>query len=234
MTTFSQLVDELVLETRRPDMRNEIGTYLNQTIRELHFEPTKGNAIFYKSNLGEEIVLATLASGQGWTIPDSTIWQTMAAVRFDSVFDLGKPVYPPFLTPGRGLNGRQYFYYQAGDSYFFSGYGGVGAAISLAYYQYVRRLKYYAAGARPAEYDDDSGWTYAAAFDGTPELQASAQRFTTNWLLMRWKEVIAEGLRAKVYKRLSDDLRARTCYSLYSTLRQGLYTSEVAELGSYG
>lgn len=234
MTTFSQLVDELVLETRRPDMRTEICTYLNQTIRELHFEPTKGNTIFYRENLTEESVIATVADGQGWAQPDPAIWQTMAAVRYDSVFDLGKPVYPPFLTPSRGLSGKRFFYYQAGDSFYFSGYGGVGASIALAYFQYPKRLKYYASGARPAEFDDDSGWTYAPAFDGSDDLHASAQRFTTNWLLMRWKEVIAEGLRAKVYKRLSDDSRARTCYSLYSTLRQGLYTSEVAELGSYG
>jgi hypothetical protein len=47
---------------------------------------------------------------------------------------------------------------------------------------------------------------------------------------MRWSDVLREGLRAKVYKRISDQLRAQTSYSLYSQLRQGLFTSEVAEL----
>lgn len=43
---------------------------------------------------------------------------------------------------------------------------------------------------------------------------------------MRWQEVIEEGLRAKIYKRVGDDQRARTSYSLYQSLRKGLVMAE--------
>jgi hypothetical protein len=48
---------------------------------------------------------------------------------------------------------------------------------------------------------------------------------------MRWSDVISEGVRAKLFKRVSDTERARNCYSLYGQLRQGLMTSEVADVG---
>ncbi len=48
---------------------------------------------------------------------------------------------------------------------------------------------------------------------------------------MRWSMVVEEGLRAKIYKRISDTERARTAYSLYAQQRQGLITSERADNG---
>lgn len=234
MTTFSQLVDKMVLETRRPDMRTEIATYLNQTIREVHFDPKSNAVLFYRENLIEEQLIVDKESGFGWKLPDPTCFQGMGLVRYDSINtrdDLTR--YPPELTPGRGMVGKSIFYYRAGPNYYFAGCGGVNAVISLAYYEYPRGLKYYAAGNRPCEYDPDMGFTYAAPFDGSEELHAAAIGFTTNWLLMRWSLVIEEGVRAKVYKRLSDTDRQRTAYSLYSQLRLGLSTSESAALGAF-
>ena len=46
MTTFSQLVDSVVSETKRPDLVSEIATYLNQTIREVHFSADRNAALF--------------------------------------------------------------------------------------------------------------------------------------------------------------------------------------------
>jgi hypothetical protein len=228
MTTFSQLVDDMVLETRRPDMRREIITYLNQTIREVHADPQRNNGIMYRANFTEELLTATSASGFTYEIPDMTRWQAMQVVQF-----LASGVYPPEVIPSRALATKDYYYYRAGNFYHFSGFGGAQSQIAIGYYLYPRRLAYHAPGIRPAEYDPELGWVYNVAFDSTNELRTYAREMVTNWLLMRWVDVISEGLRAKIYKRISDDTRAKTCYSLFSSLRQGLLSNESADLGGY-
>jgi hypothetical protein len=230
MTTFSQLIDEMVIETRRPDLRLEIATYLNQTIREVHFEPSKGNVVLYGENRIEDEITATTDSGQIWDLPNPAIFQAMEAVRFPNC-SLGRLEYAPEARPGPSLRTRPFFYYRSGPSFVFGGtvgYGGVGAKIQLSYFEYPPALKYKDVAVREASYDIESGWTYLDAV--TAEDQAAARAKVSNWILLRWADVLREGLRAKIYKRLSDQLRGQTSYSLYSQLRQGLFTSEVAEL----
>lgn len=230
MTTFSQLVDSLVSETKRPDLVSEITTYLNQTIREVHFTPDRNAAIFYEENFKEELLTSDAESGYSWAIPNPANFQKLAGVKYPNVYDRdSNPVWASPTVPGRHLSGIDNYYYRVGGSIVFSGYGGLNSQIALGWYEFPPSLKYKSVAARPASYDIEDGWTYADGVD-TDELQEAAQILTTNWLLMRWGAVIGEGLRAKVYKRLSDTERARTCYSLYGSLRQGLFTSETAEL----
>lgn len=230
MTTFSQLVDEIVSETKRPDLVSEIARYLNQTIREVHFTSDKNAAIFYIENFKELLLTSDSENGYSWAIPNPANFQKMMAVKFATVYDRdSNNVWPRETTPGRHLSGMDTYFYRVGGSFVFSGYGGNNGQIGIAYYEFPPSLKYKVVAARPASYDVEDGWTYAVGVT-TPELQEAARLLTTNWLLLRWSTVIGEGLRAKVYKRLSDTERARTCYSLYGSLRQGLFTSETAEL----
>src|SRR3546814_4768742 len=67
----------------------------------------------------------------------------------------------------------------------------------------------------------------------TDEEKAAALAKATNWILSRHEDVVAEGARAKVYKRLSDTERARTSYSMYMSLRGGFWSNEVAFTESY-
>lgn len=234
MTTHSQLVDAIIRETHRPDLLSDISDYLNQTVRELHFTPEKGNAIFYQENLRESQLTANLEEGFVWQIPYPALFQGMQAVRYDSLFARdNKPVYSRELLPGRAMSNHEHYHYRAGDTYAFSGYGGLNSNISIAYYEYPRRLRYRVEAERLVQWDDDLGWvSYHADWDDTDELMLDARNLSSNWILVRWRDVVAEGLRAKVYKRLSDDGRARTSYSLYSQLRQGLFTSEISSGGS--
>lgn len=228
MTTFSQLVDDMILETRRPDLVSEIRSYVVQTIRELHNRPDTNAAVQYRNNLKELSLVANVDTGFSWTIPNSTIFQSMQAVRYDSLCDPdGEPVYATERVPGRALRDSKYFYYRATDYFSFANYGGNGAGISLAYYEYPRSLKYYAVADRPASYDSEAGWTYLGGVTD-PDAQAVLREKVTNWLLDRWDMVIKEGVRAKVYKRVADDSRSRTAYSLYAQLRMGLFASETA------
>lgn len=208
-------------------MVNEVVSYVNQTIRELHFHPSNNGAVLYRENLREVLLTANVGTGFGWDIPDPLTFQAMQAVRYDS---RGK--YAREATPSRALAEMDSYFYRAGSRYSFADFGGINATISLAYYEYPRPLAYRPAGSRPATFGVESGWTYAPSVN-TPELQAAARLMTSNWLLMRWADVVAEGVRAKVYKRVSDTERARTSYSLYQSLRMGLVTSESADLGGF-
>lgn len=232
MTTFSQLVDELLSETKRPDLRDDIARYVNQTIRECHFTPGNGAVVPYRENLREVLITANAEEGFGWEIPDPATFQFMQAVRYNSIYTRdAMGVYAHEKLPSRAAQLEPYWFYRAGSNFFFSGYGGLNAVVALAYYEYPRRLKYYIPSIRPANYDPEIGWTYHTDYFPTEELRLAARSYSTNWLLFRWHDVVAEGVRAKVYKRVSDEVRMKASYSLYQQLRQGLYTSEVAELG---
>jgi hypothetical protein len=236
MTTFSQLVDKVVLETSRPDMLSQIADYLNQTIREIHAEPERGKVYFYESNYREAQVTAASETGLTWTIPNVAIFQKELCVRFDNQWSRdGEPVYAEKMTPGPNMHRKDYFYYRGADSLIFGGrigYGGLNAKVSIAYYEYPKGLKYYALADRPATYDYEAGWTYGAGIV-TPEQQLAAQERVSNWVLLRWEQVLLEGLRAKVYKRTGDETRQRTCYSMFMQLRNLLVSSEAGDAGGY-
>ena len=231
MTTFSQLVDIAVSETKRPDLVSEIATYLNQTIREVHFTADRNAALLFPENFRETLLTATSESGFSWSIPNPGTFQAMQVVKYPMVYTrLGEDVYAKMTTPGRHLADLEYYYYRVGGAFVFSGYGGINGQIAIGWFEFPRSLKYKTAAARPASFDIESGWAYPDEVN-TPELEEAARLVSTNWLLLRWHDVLLEGVRAKVYKRLSDTERARTCYSLYGSLRQGLWTSETAEVG---
>ena len=230
MTTFSQLVDEMVRETKRQDLVTDIAKYLNQTIRELHMEPQRGNAVFYRQNRKEAVVTANVDSGQVWEIPNSPRFQGVEAVQFMSVYTDSENPYVKEFSPGVNLARSTFGYYRVGDFFCFKGYGGLNSKIGISWFEFVQAHKYYVPGLNPALYDIEDGWSYLPAFDVDDTTRERARTLTSNWMLLRWKPVIEEGLRAKIYKRLSDESRARTSYSMYTTLRQGLYSSEVADL----
>lgn len=231
MFTFSQMVDEIVSEVKRPDLATEVARYVNQTIRECHFTTDRQAAVFFRDNFNEVLLTADVEEGYSWQMPNLTTFQQMAGVKYPNKFDIhGDPVWAQSTTPGRHLNQLCYYYYQVGQEFVFSGYGGVDANIALGYFAFPSSLKYYTEANRPASYDPETGWTYHASVV-TAEDQEAARLVVTNWLLMRWSDVVSEGVRAKLFKRVSDTERARNCYSLYGQLRQGLITSEVADVG---
>ena len=231
MFTFSQMVDEVVSEVRRPDLTSEIARYVNQTIRECHFTTDRQAAVFFRDNFNEVLLTPDVESGYSWALPNPTTFQKMAGVKYPMRFNSdSSEVWATETTPGRHLANMEYYFYQVGQEFVFSGYGGVNANVAIGYFAFPPSLKYYSLANRPASYDPVDGWTYHASVT-TPEDQEAARLVVTNWLLMRWSDVISEGVRAKLFKRVSDTERARNCYSLYGQLRQGLITSEVADVG---
>lgn len=231
MSTFSQMVDEAVAESKRPDLIVEIATYLNQTIREVHFRPDVNAPLSYRDNFKEAQLVANRDEAYTWDIPNPATWQRVAGIRYPNVWNSDqRQIWAKEKVPGPGVKAEEYYYYRVGSTFVFSNYGGTGSKIDLGWFEFPSRHKYLARPVRPAEYDDIEGWQYAPALV-TPEQQAIARQMTSNWLLLRWHDVIMEGVRAKIYKRVSDDVRQRTSYSMFQQLRQGLWISETVELG---
>lgn len=224
MYTFSQMVDDMVSEVRRPDLTSEIARYLNQSIRECHFDPETNAVQFYKSNTVELELTATAESAQVWLPPCPANFQKLSAVEYAT---LG--IWPEETTPGRHLRGMTHYYYQSGSSFVFTGFGGVGATINLFYFVFPHSLTYFAPSCRPMQCSELGGKIYSADWN-CDDSRADADLLCTNWMLMNWSAVLSEGVRAKVFKRLSDTERARTSYSLYAQLRRGLMTNESAML----
>lgn len=226
MTTFSQLVDELAAEVVRPDLRTTICSYVNQTIRELHSRRDSGLPVQFASNRVEtEVTAAELPFV--WSIPNVARFQSI-----ESIFDPATGQYLRQKTPGDIYRDTNHpfpalYYYRSGPTVVLNGIA-VGASVKMSYFEYPRLLTYYASDERPAVWDSITEvFTYLAAYESTSELQETAESLTTNWLLLRWGElVIKEGVRAKVWKRLAELDRARLAYSAYSSLRDQLVATE--------
>jgi hypothetical protein len=246
MTTHSQLVDQIVREVGRPDLVDTVSTYLNQTIREVHLTTdndgrNKSKAVLFKENYQEDQLVADVANGFYWDAPNPQRFQQVTLVQYVDIIDSSQlvtasntGVYPPFVEPSRALMGKEQYYYRGGSRYVFVGYGAIGSRINISWYEFCKRLVYFPVGGRPAEWDEETeSWDYAPEFDTDDAMRLAAQNLVTNWLLMRWQDVILEGLRAKIYKRLSDDTRAALSYSLWEQLKPGLYSSEMSMVGGY-
>ena len=115
MTTFSQLVDAIVQETRRPDMKADVIRYANQTIRELHTDPETNKILFFADNFRQLLLTADVEDGFGWEIPNPATFQKLHVVNYRGVFENGVPVYSTPTTPGRHLNSLRNYHYQAAN-----------------------------------------------------------------------------------------------------------------------
>ncbi len=227
MTTFSQLVDSIVEDTRRPDLRTTIAGYVNQTIRELHIGPN-GAVQRYQDNLVEIELDADEETGFQYELPNPARFQQVEAVYYTN---LG--VYADLRNPGSAFAFQERpfgkcYWYRSGNYLIFNEYGGLDAEIKLAYFQYPSRLKYYAAtgDVRPATWDDEAGWTYHADYDVNATTRAEARALVSTWLTERWEDLVSQTARAKVWARLNDEGRSKVAYSNAESFKAGMIAAE--------
>lgn len=227
MTTFSQLVDTLSIESLRPDMKTMIAGFANQTIRELHYEKMTGAAIGFARNLLELSVVANVDEAFSWTLPRQNLFMRMEAVRYPDMRKYARLRSPSTTHAFVGTVDWAYFYYRAGNYMVFSGYGGIGSQIDLAWFEYLRKLSYFAPSANPCSWNDDTqAYTYIAGYNVDDTTRAQAQLLATNWMLETHEEIVMQGTRAKLYMRLGDLDRAKLAFSLFENLRPGLTSAE--------
>ncbi len=227
MTTLSQVIDEIVEETGHQELRLAIPSWLHQTLRELHFNDA--TPMKYPDNLFEDYVTADSDEGYLYPLVAPQQFQVMESVYYET-----RGIYAPPRSPAASMafleqiNGDVY-HYRTGGYIALSGYGGTGATVKIAYYLIPPRLQDFKnASLRPAQWDEENQvWVYLPAYDVDATTRADALTKTTNWLLLRHKEVIMEGVRAKLYKRLNDPDRAKIAFSAYNSMK-GIVFSEAA------
>jgi hypothetical protein len=232
MYTFSQLIDELVAESLRPDQRAVMANGLNQTIRELHFTP-EHIPVGFAANLIEEVLVADVEDGFTYALTDPRLFQMMESVWYPTLGAYATMRKPSSMHAFVGeIGGQEFSWYRTGDSIAYSNYGGLDAEIHLAWFSYLPRLRYYGTGeTRPAVWNDDTQeFDFAAEYDSTPELQAEALSLTTNWMIQRWWDTLAQGVRAKLYARLADDVRMKQAYSSFEQGRPNLVNAETYDM----
>jgi hypothetical protein len=223
MTTFSQMVDELVLEHLRPDLKTSICAYLNQTIREVHSDKN-GIPILFNSNRNELDYTVTVLPVV-WPIPSVPRFQKLDTAYYP---ESGRYAKERALSRAydNGVGSDDAYWYRSGQNIVFNGVL-VGNHIYLAWFEFPRQLLYYAVADRPATYDvENDSYTYLPAYDVDATTREDAVNKTDNWLLTRWPEMMKQGVRSKIFSRLGEDVRAKTNYSLYESQRAGLIGSE--------
>jgi hypothetical protein len=227
MTTFSQLVDDVMAETMRPDMLVSIASYVNETIRELHMDKATGSSIRFKANLLEVELTTTVDDGHQWEIPVPQVFQGVEAVFYPGLGKYARERSPSTLyVLSEGVDGK-YQWYRSGANLVLMGYGGSGQLADIAWYQFPRKLVYYDTSERPMTWDDESQTvTYLTSYDVDDTTRATAQDKTTNWLLSRWESLVMQGARAKIYARLNATDRAKLAYSLFENGKPLLMSSE--------
>lgn len=226
MTTFSQLVDEMASEMVRPDFKGVIASYINQTVREVHTGADGTRFRFHDNRVELEIIVPDgYDDSYVWPISNYTMHQATETVWYDTVKKKAS-----LRTPGKvNLAGSEsfdkYYFYPSGPNLCFFGYGKSGALIKVSKLEYPRSLVYRRAqDNRWASYDAESmSWTYNTDLTVTEE---EKQLRSTNWIIMRWTELIREGVRAKVYKRLGDQARMGPSYSAYQEARKAFELQE--------
>lgn len=221
MTTFSQLVDSMVLEFRRPDMRSAISNTVNQIVREIHSRPGTGSNVGFDANRCEDSLLLIGDGPYQWAMPSVTRFQIL-----ESALSKSRRLKLRRKTPqlyGRGEFELPYpTYYQSGAVFCLDGVAQ-GDTILFSYFLYPARLAYYSPNNRPVSYDTatDQYLTQAGTVATDDELLT-----VTNWVLARWTSVLEQGVRAALHRMLGDVDRARLAYSAYEQARGLLWQSE--------
>lgn len=219
MTTFSQLVDSMVVELQRPDRLELVVNSLNQVIREIHTMPGGGSNTLYDANRYEEQFILTGSSPHLWSLPSATRFQ-----RLDAVFSERNGDYVTERKPrvSRGFDAPRAFWYRSGPQIAFGGLYE-GDVLGLSYFMFPRRLAYQPLESRQVTYDSSTD-EYKTPAGGEPtESQMDA---ATHWVLQRWPDVLAQGIRAAVYRANGDTDRSRTAYSAFEQARLGLWQQE--------
>lgn len=226
MTTFSQVVDDLVSELKRPDLRTEITSYLNATIRELHSNRATKLPILYGENRLETTVTTT-ASPHLWDIPRVQRFQLLEAAYCPELGRYIQAKAPRAIYLESDAPFKNEFWYRTGPQIAFYGHT-VGDTLTLSYFEYPRAFIYYAESDRPCVWDPESEtFGYHADYDADAAENAAAEELCTCWLIMRWsEEVLKEGVRAKIWRRIGNKERAGVSYSAYEASKDTVQFAE--------
>lgn len=218
-STFSALVDEIILRSQRRDRINDVVSYARSTIRECQV------LAFFEQDLIEDSITATVIPFK-WPRPLNL--RTILAAKPQVVLDRrGKKLYFKNRPPGQVVRDEDYFLYLSGNTFLFSGLSlEVNNIIDIAYFTYARKFIYYIIADRPATWNPETEtWSYHANYSATQTLNDEAEDLVSNWLLFYWYDLILEGVLAKIFKSVGDE-RSRTAFALFKSMQKDLLSGE--------
>lgn len=214
---FSELVDEVIRDTKRGSDLLQVVDLANSTIRECQ--------VFHGAAFVRDLleIIATTATANPYIFTKPVRWRKLQALQFAA-----DASFPPLVAPGQIITGKTQYFYAA--STYFSIFGaGDNAILNIAYYRYSRRFKYYTGltGAeRPAVYDREAEtYSYDAAFDVSDTTRENARDLTAHWLLEDWYNMIKTGVAAKVFARAGDD-SSKVAFATYKSQQNDLLMGE--------
>lgn len=225
MRTFSQIIDEMIDELKRPDMRATLVSYLNTTVRELHKRSSGGIAVHYGENRVEttyEITETPIV----WEIPSPQQFQDL-----ETIYVPTRGVYLTKSKPGVALRPSdnpldRFYYYRTGPAFALAGLE-VGESVNISYFAYPPRLEYAAVADRVCWYDPSvESYVVADSWAGT---DAEAKAKVTNWLLERYGDELREGVRVKIYRRLNNPEQASQSHLTFEAAKMAIQLAEGME-----
>ena len=225
MTTYTQLVNDMVEELLRPDKRGAICSYLNQTVREIHFKSANQAPIRFDANRFEDEFAINTDSPYIWSIPFPSAFQSVEAF-YNPEFGIYVPPRNPKVTQEFSFQPyRDVYWYRSGAYIAISGLTN-GGTLKATWFQFPPSLVDQSAvpDAQRVVWDPIT-YAYKFASGGgiptQPEIDLAA-----HWMLERWEETLKQGVRAKVYAGMGDGDRARMMFSAFEAQRAGLWESE--------
>lgn len=223
MTTFSQLVDYLVDdELRRPDLRTAVASYMNHTIQQLHNKDDGSFNLFDRNR--NEVEITVDATPYVWPFPTPSY----TFQKIEAVWHVNRGIYLEEKTPKAVFANSQnplsrYNWYQSGPTIVINGVI-VGDLLTMSYFAGLPRLAYYSRTERPATYDAVTGaYAILDSWAGTDQEALDA---STNWMLQTYADLILEGVRAKVYRRINSVEQAKMAYASFQADRRAITVEE--------
>jgi len=227
-TSFSAIVDEIILTTGMHSEYGRVLGYLRTTLMEAH-----SAAYFFRDM--EELELVTTATPHIYPLPFN--WKRAKFLQIQGTAS-GVPVEIPFVAPGLNVRARDIFYYQTLDSLVFSGIA-VGETIAIAYYKHPQVFNYYhqlgstdnppqSQGIVPAYLDALGVWKYLTTDGdgvssyvdtlGTSVADEAAKNLSADWVVLKYHQMLIQGTLAKAFKDRGDVPRSTLSFSLYKDL----------------
>lgn len=223
MSTFSELVDRIVAERQRPDLRIAAASYVNQVIRQVHSRPNTGSSIRFDANRLEHSFTLAGNPPYVWPIPFASRFQSIEAIYNRTVGVYHKERNPSVIHNTFSQPFHEYKWYRSGPTIIIVN-ALEGQIIDLSYHEYPRPLAYKAVDARVVTYDYDTDAYVLVAGGGEPTEEQLA--LETNWLLQRWTTLVEEGTRAALFRNTGDESRGRLSYSSFQEQRLQLIQNE--------
>lgn len=205
---FSELVDDIVRRTNRPDFLQDIAIYTNEVLRSVHC-----TEFFYRDQV--EILLN--ADARPLAEQNTFVWErprdfrAIVAVKYlDKPFLSEKETFIANIPPGIGQANRDMFYYGVGTNFVFYDRFGLGR-IAVCYVTAPRRFTYYKPNERPAVFNRETNtWSYLDRAGkyvpslGSDELDKAARDKVYDWLLADYDVMISSGVSNKLFSILED------------------------------